>query len=371
MTATHYLLWFRRFALAAAALAFVVIVLGAWVRLSTAGLGCPDWPGCYGHLTVDQAALNVEAINAAFPERPFEYQKAVKEMVHRYFASTLGLMILVLAGLAIANRKDPQQPVALPIALVALVIFQGLLGMWTVTLLLKPLLVVLHLLGGLATFALLAWLAMERPRPALPRKTGTQHSVNELATAKTSTHGASPSSPPPFHGGGDAASRSNNLRSLATAALLILIIQIGLGGWTSSNYAALACPDFPTCQNEWWPEMDVNDAFVLWRGLGIDYEGGVLDHPARVAIHFIHRLGAIAAALTLGFLSIAAWRRGATPAIRIAGAVLGLVLVTQLILGPVMVMRALPLSLATAHNAVAALLLLATVWLSHVIRRSE
>ena len=150
---------FRRLALAGVVLAFGVVVLGAWVRLSAAGLGCPDWPGCYGHLSVDTAARNVDAINEAFPHRPFEYHKAIKEMVHRYFASSLGLLILVLAGLAIANRRDPQQPLVLPIALVGLVILQGLLGMWTVTLLLKPLIVVLHLLGGLATLSLLAWLA--------------------------------------------------------------------------------------------------------------------------------------------------------------------------------------------------------------------
>ncbi|MGH8187468.1 MAG: COX15/CtaA family protein, partial [Steroidobacteraceae bacterium] len=252
------LVLFRRLALAGVVLALVVVVMGAWVRLSAAGLGCPDWPGCYGHFTAEDAARNVDAINQSFPERPFEYHKAVKEMVHRYFASGLGLVILTLAGLAIANRKDPEQPVALPIALVVLVILQGLLGMWTVTLLLKPLIVVLHLLGGLATLSLLAWLAM-RPRSADPPLPGI-------------------------------------VRKLAVVGLAALVLQIALGGWTSSNYAALACPDFPTCQNELWPPMDVADAFVLWRGLGIDYEGGVLDHPARVAIHFTHRLGAIVAA---------------------------------------------------------------------------
>ena len=248
-------------------LALVVVVLGAWVRLSAAGLGCPDWPGCYGHLTVDQAAQNVDAINEAFPHRPFEYHKAIKEMLHRYVASSLGLLIMVLAGLAIANRTDPNQPVGLPIALVALVIFQGLLGMWTVTLLLKPLIVVLHLLGGLTTLGLLGWLAIDPERRARPKDEA-------------------------------------GLRKLALAGLAMLTLQIALGGWTSSNYAALACPDFPTCQNVAWPHMDVKDAFVLWRGLGIDYEGGVLDHPARVAIHFFHRLGAIATALILGFLSL-------------------------------------------------------------------
>src|ERR1043165_6035787 len=149
MTSRYVL--FRRLALAGVVRACGVVVLGAYVRLNAAGLGCPDWPGCYGHLTAGDAARNVDAINEAFPQRPFEYHKAIKEMVHRYFATSLGLLILALAGISIANRKDPQQPRVLPIVLVGLVILQGLLGMWTVTLLLKPLIVVLHLLGGLST----------------------------------------------------------------------------------------------------------------------------------------------------------------------------------------------------------------------------
>lgn len=339
MTSRHRL--FRRLALAGVVLAFAVVVLGAWVRLSAAGLGCPDWPGCYGHLSVDDAARNLPAINEAFPQRPFEYHKAIKEMVHRYFASGLGLLILVLAGLAIANRKDPQQPLVAPIALVGLVILQGLLGMWTVTLLLKPLIVVLHLLGGLATLSLLAWLALapsqeiKQRRERLPR-------VGMGA-----------------------------LKNLAAAGLIVLALQIALGGWTSSNYAALACPDFPTCQSSMWPQMDVQNAFVLWRGLGIDYEGGVLDHPARVAIHFVHRIGAVISAIVLGFLSVAAVRRGPTRTVRIVGAIAGAVLLCQLVLGPLMVVRALPLPLATAHNAVAALLLLAIVSLNGLLRREE
>lgn len=328
---TSRLRLFRRLALAGVLLALVVVVLGAWVRLSAAGLGCPDWPGCYGHLTVDQAAQNVDSINEAFPHRPFEYHKALKEMVHRYFASTLGLLILILAGLAIANRRDPNQPVALPVALVGLVILQGLLGMWTVTLLLKPLIVVLHLLGGLATLSLLAWLAID-----------PEHRTRVKDEA--------------------------GIRRLALAGLLVLILQIALGGWTSSNYAALACPDFPTCQNVAWPHMDLEDAFVLWRGLGIDYEGGVLDHPARVAIHFVHRLGALATALVLGLLSVQVWRKGRNSSTRVAGAVLGIVLLAQLILGPLMVVRALPLALATAHNGVAALLLLSVVRINRLLR---
>jgi heme a synthase len=326
-------------------LAFGVVVLGAYVRLNAAGLGCPDWPGCYGHLSAGDAARNVDAINEAFPHRPFEYHKAIKEMVHRYFASSLGLLILVLAGLAIANRRDPQQPLVLPIVLVGLVILQGLLGMWTVTLLLKPLIVVLHLLGGLATLSLLAWLAWGHSSFSA---TGTSSRADPLQMRNVPV-----------------------LRKTAAAALVVLALQIALGGWTSSNYAALACPDFPTCQNSYWPQMDAKDAFILWRGLGIDYEGGVLDHPARVAIHFVHRLGAVVAALMLGFASIAAMRRGPTRGVRIAGALLGAVLVCQLILGPVMVIRGLPLALATAHNAVAALLLLAAVALNRSLHPAD
>jgi len=335
MTAQSRLVLFRRLALFGVLLTLVVVVMGAWVRLSTAGLGCPDWPGCYGHITAGGAEQNLAQVTQAFPERPFEYAKAIKEMVHRYFASTLGFLCVVLAGLAIANRQHPEQPVKLPIVLVGLVILQGLLGMWTVTLLLKPLIVTLHLLGGLTTLSALAWLAMRRPS-ALP----------------STAHGSQP-----------------RLRTLAIASLVVLALQITLGGWTSSNYSALACPDFPTCQNSYWPDMDVKDAFVLWRGLGIDYEGGVLDHPARVAIHFVHRLGAIVTALLLGFTAWFAWRSGATGEIKTAGALIGITLVAQLILGPVMVIRALPLDLATAHNGVAALLLLAVVRLNRVYLR--
>jgi cytochrome c oxidase assembly protein subunit 15 len=324
---------FRRFAIAGACLALIVIVLGAWVRLSAAGLGCPDWPGCYGHISAAAAAENLDKISVAFPERPFEYAKAHKEMVHRYFASTLGLVCLIVAGLAIANRRDPRQPIVLPLILVALVIFQGLLGMWTVTLLLKPLIVLLHLVGGLSTMAVLAWLGIKRPDESAPPR---------AASAPT----------------------DRTLRNVGIAAFAALIFQILLGGWTSTNYAAYSCPDFPTCQNSYWPEMDFDDAFVLWRGLGIDYEGGVLDHPARVAIHFTHRLGAIVAAILLGAWAWLAFRRGQTAAIRRAGAILGALLVAQLILGPVMVIRALPLALATAHNGVAALLVLAAVRLT-------
>jgi cytochrome c oxidase assembly protein subunit 15 len=321
---------FRRLCLLGTLLAFCVVVLGAWVRLSDAGLGCPDWPGCYGHLTVGRALENSAAANAAYPERPLEAHKASKEMLHRYLAATLGITIVVIAALAVRNRRDPEQPLRLPALLMFLVVFQGLLGMWTVTLLLKPLFVVAHLVGGLSTTALLWWLALDVPprvRPAAERR----------------------------------------LRGWAVLGLAVLALQIALGGWVSSNYAALACPDFPTCQASFWPDMDARDAFVLWRGLGIDYEGGVLDHPARVAIHFVHRLGALVTAIVLGAVAVAAIRRGQTRAVRGAGLALAAVLTLQLVVGPTMVLAGLPLVLATAHNAIAALLLLATVALLRVL----
>jgi cytochrome c oxidase assembly protein subunit 15 len=321
---------FHRLCLLGTVLALCVVVLGAWVRLSNAGLGCPDWPGCYGHLTVGQAVENSHLANEAYPDRPLEAGKAFKEMLHRYLAASLGLLILVIAAFAVANRRDPAQPWRLPAFLVLLVMFQGLLGMWTVTLLLKPLFVVAHLLGGLATTAMLWWLAV--------RVDGATRDAGDPG-----------------------------LRRWAVAGLVVLALQIALGGWVSSNYAAFACPDFPTCQASIWPEMDFRDAFVLWRGLGIDYEGGVLDHPARVAIHVTHRIGAVLTALLLGCVAWMAFHRGPTRAVRASGAILALVLAVQLLLGPAMVLTQLPLGLATAHNAVAALLLLATVALLRLL----
>lgn len=322
-----------RLAILATIVALVVVVLGAWVRLSDAGLGCPDWPGCYGQIGAPEGSTEVQRANTAFPERPVETAKAWKEMIHRYVAGALGLLI---AGIAVTAwlRRAHGTPVALPTALLALVIFQALLGMWTVTLLLKPLIVLAHLLGGLVTLALLAWLALSHA-PRLPNL------------------------PHP-----------RSLRGFTVLALVVLLGQIMLGGWTSSNYAALACPDFPTCQGQWLPETDFDSAFVPWHGLGIDYEGGVLSGAARTAIHLSHRIGAVIATLVLAALALACLWPGRARAVQVAGGCILALLSLQLALGVSTVLGRLPLHIATAHNGGAALLVLALVALLRLLTRS-
>jgi cytochrome c oxidase assembly protein subunit 15 len=305
------LLWFRRLARLGALLAAVVIVLGAWVRLTDAGLGCPDWPGCYGHV---------------YPDPSHEFTKALHEMVHRYVATSLGLVILALLAWAIMNRRTRGQPLVPVAALFVVVCAQGALGAFTVTLLLKPLIVTAHLLGGLTLFGLLTWLSLTPERR-------------------------------------DAAPAERSLRWLALLALAALIGQIALGGWTSSNYAALACPDFPTCQARWWPPMDYRDAFVLWRGLGVDFEGGILANPARVAIQVTHRLGALIAGSLLILLGILAAWRAAGGRLRVAGVLLVCAVGLQIGIGIAMIRRGVPLPLASLHNAGAIILVLALVTL--------
>lgn len=324
MPVSSGLIWFRRAALLAAILCAIVVVVGAWVRLTNAGLGCPDWPGCYGHIHPAQVVDQIPEINADNPARPFHYQKALNEMVHRYIVGALGILVLGLAALSVWNRRDPAQPRVLPWVIVALLVLQALLGMWTVTLLLKPLIVTLHLLGGLATLALLWWLALPPER-------------RELKAAE------------------------RPVRRLAIGALVVLIAQISLGGWTSTNYAAAACADFPACHGHWWPNMDFKNGFVLWRGLGIDYEGGVLDAPARVAIHYSHRLGAYLTALVLLLLVLGVWRRGQTVLTRGAATAVLIALVLQITIGMNLIWQGWPLWLGTSHNAGAVLLVLAMV----------
>ncbi|TVQ41603.1 MAG: heme A synthase [Wenzhouxiangella sp.] len=316
---------YNRLALFAAVLTFVVIVLGAWVRLTDAGLGCPDWPGCYGHLTWPQDEPSLAVAEQVRPDRAVDVGSAVREMVHRYAAGILGLIVLALTVLAWRRRRDPDQPVALPAALLIVIIFQATLGAWTVTMLLKPAIVLAHLAGGMLTFSLLIWLYLKtresRPQPNLPQR---------------------------------------RMRWPLTLGLLVLVGQILLGGWVSTNYAALSCPDFPTCMGQWWPDSNFSEGFTLWRGVGVDYEGGILDHDARVAIHLAHRVGALVIIGVFGWLL---WRLFRTPGMVAPASVLGLLLIVQITFGILNVVLGLPLWIAVAHNGVAALLLGCMVWL--------
>ncbi|WP_256645775.1 COX15/CtaA family protein [Thermomonas paludicola] len=369
---------FHRIAWLAVALAACVIVFGAFVRLSNAGLSCPDWPTCYGKVAWPTTADQV-ADHAATMIRPVLPEKAWREQFHRMIAGLLGVLVLSLALLA--TRKRPQGwlhvlgaalavAVAIPLYMrgahlaasalavagelllltgalrwsnvdlarasvltLAVIIFQALLGMWTVTWLLKPIVVMGHLLGGLTTFALLSWVAW--------RSTG----IPIIS--------------------GDA----RRLRLLLAIGLALLVIQIALGGWTSANYAALACgTDFPKCAGAWWPQHDVREGFVLWRGIGVDYEGGVLDNAARVAIQLVHRMMAVVVA---GYLLLLAVRLLRMPGLRGWGVLLAALVCTQFGLGVANVMLSLPLKIAVLHNAGATLLLFVLVTLLARLRQPE
>jgi len=319
--------WLRRGAAIGTALAFLVVVLGAYTRLMDAGLGCPDWPGCYGYLSVPGAAANVETAEARFPHAPFEAHKAWPEMVHRYFAGSLGVLIFGLAALALRNRSA-SLPLKLPLLLAVLVVLQAAFGMWTVTLKLWPQVVTTHLLGGFATLSLL-WLLYLRSSPST---------------------GLAP-----------------RFRWHAALALIVVATQVALGGWTTSNYAALACPDFPTCQGQWWPRMDASAGFDFFQDIGPNYLGGLLDNGARVAIHMGHRLGALLVLFVVGSLTI---RLVASAEGRRLGFVLLALLIVQICLGIANVEFTLPLPVATAHNGTGALLLLGVITVNYRSFRS-
>lgn len=369
---------FHRLAWLACALAFGVIVFGAFVRLSNAGLSCPDWPTCYGRAAWPTASSGI-VDHAAIRIRPVEVHKVWREQLHRMLAGSLGVMALALALLAARRRNrgilqvlSAAAAVAISIALymrgqylaagtlaaigegillfaasrwsntdfarvsaltLALIVLQALLGMWTVTWLLKPVVVMGHLLGGLLTFALLAWTAW--------RATDLPIRLPDTAI----------------------------LRRLLIVALLLLGAQIALGGWTSANYAALACgTDFPKCVGQWWPPHDFRESFVLWRGIGADYEGGLLDGASRIAIQLAHRMMATVVFVYVLWLAVRLLR---TPGVRGAGALLGGLVLAQVGLGIANVKLALPLHVAVLHNAGAALLLFVLVGLLARIRAPE
>ncbi len=302
-------------------MALLVVVLGAFTRLVDAGLGCPDWPGCYGYFTVPETAEEIRVAASRFPTALVEVGKAWAEMVHRYFATGLGALIVGITWFAYRNR--PQVPFGLPVALLFMVILQGAFGAWTVTLKLWPQVVTAHLLGGFTTLSLLWLLAL---RLGL--------------------------------GAGLAADPS--LKRHAAVALAVVVLQIGLGGWVTSNYAALACPDFPTCHGQWLPPLDFANGFDVFQSVGPNYLGGLMESDARVTIQVMHRFGALVVLAVVGWLG---WRLLRDES-RLAAWILGL-LAVQLALGVLNVVWALPLWVATSHNAGGALLLLGLVTVNY------
>ena len=302
-------------------LALIVVILGAYTRLADAGLGCPDWPGCYGELLVP------DVISSEY-ERPLDIAKAWKEMVHRYAASILGLSILVIFLLAVFRKTEREQSIKLPTALLLLVGFQGALGMWTVTEQVHPGIVTMHLFGGFSTTTLLFWLFLnQRPQPKIGQPVLKRHKLMLI---------------------------------IVTA---LLIFQIFLGGWTSTNYAALSCGEyFPTCLGEMWPEdMDFKNAYY-WGELGVDYEFGILENQTRTAIQMVHRVGAIV--VTVAILSLCFVLENYPTLRRNIIVVLGL-LSAQVALGIINVVMSLPMFAAVMHNAVALFLLLSLISLAH------
>ena len=315
---------YRRLIKIALALTFGIVVLGAFVRLSDAGLGCPDWPGCYGHITVPNETHEIAAAEAKFPYQPVEIEKGWIEMVHRYFASSLGLLITIIAVFAWRKRSQLQQPVGLPLFLLLLVVFQGMLGMWTVTLRLYPAVVTAHLIGGMITLASLTWLLMRQYR-------------GRMASGIM---------------------RLSDVKRLAMFALAVLGVQILLGGWVSTNYAALACTDFPLCHGSWAPAADYANAFHPLRDLGRTASGELLHQDALNAIHWVHRVGALVTFCVVGYFSLLLLRYAQLKAYAIA---LLIALCMQISFGVANVWLSLPLPIAVAHNAMAALLLIILV----------
>jgi len=313
-------------------LALCVIVFGAYVRLTDAGLGCPDWPGCYGFVTVPQTAEDYLSVEKNFPGEVVEEGKAWREMIHRYIASLLGFLILLMFlkdFFSLRKGEGSLKDLKLSGALLALVIFQGMLGMWTVTLKVHPLVVTAHLIGGLTTLSLLFFY---------------YRSIETSSEKFISTP------------------------NVMFLGLSILILQIILGGWTSTNYAALGCPDLPLCYGEIWPSnMDFDEGFLKWQEVGVNYEGGQLSPSGRTAIHFVHRLGAIVALIALGMLGLR-YLKHTSDRVRGASILMLIALSAQLAIGVLMVWFGIPLFLATAHNAFAALLLLSFINLLYTVK---
>jgi heme a synthase len=328
--------WQRRLTLATIVMTAVVIMLGAWTRLADAGLGCPDWPGCYGHLDVRKAISYVSERNEAEPGTYREAFKTIPEMVHRYFASALGLLILIITALAWRNRRAAKQPLILPTLLLVIVIFQGILGKWTVTMGLQPTIVMLHLLGGFTTMTLLCLLAA--------KLYGWPKFLNDCDV--------------------------RSLHGLSAFAIAVVILQIALGGWTTANYAAVVCTELPICEDGWQDHINFSDAFIFWghEHDKPDYEYGVLANDARTTIHVMHRFGALAVLLVVGALVISILRNARCHFYRNFALLIGGLLIWQILLGLGNVIFRVPLLMAVAHNFFAVVLLISLVLFARSIR---
>jgi cytochrome c oxidase assembly protein subunit 15 len=323
--------FYKRLTLFATLLALIVVSFGAYTRLTDSGLGCPDWPGCYGTLSVPESIDQIEMAQVVYPDSPVEPEKAWIEMIHRYIAGILGVMILVIAFMSIRLRDQINYSLKWPFFLLGLVIFQAALGMWTVTLLLKPAVVSSHLLGGMTVLGILTFL--------MHRNYGT-HRENFV---------------------------SNRFeRKIIRFSLVLLFIQIALGGWTSTNYAALACTDYPTCHGSLIPEMDFSNAFTIFRELGVTSLGEPLSLEALHAIQWVHRVGAI---VLLGYLLFVAYILKVNQGFNMWRNVLILVISLQFIIGIANLLLHLPIVLATLHNLGAALLVVILVGINSRITK--
>ena len=300
-------------------LAFVVIALGAWTRLVDAGLGCPDWPGCYGFVVFPTNEAEIALAEARYPTFPYDINKAIPEVVHRYFAAALGFLAIIMVYYSFKQNENKNIR-RWTIGLLIFICCQGLFGYLTVSLLLLPILVTAHLFGGFTTLTLFFLIFL---------MSGKFDILEKMAIPK--------------------------LKTIAGIALVVLLFQIFLGVWTSTNYASLACADFPTCQGTYMPEMDFKNGFNLNQEDGPNYLYGLLDNPSRVAIHYSHRVSAIIVTLVFLILISKLWFSNAAP----LASTIGILLLTQISLGIINVVYVLPLYVAIAHNLVAALLLLA------------
>ena len=300
-------------------LAFVVIALGAWTRLVDAGLGCPDWPGCYGFVVFPTNEAEIALAEARYPTFPYDINKAIPEVVHRNFAAALGFLAIIMVYYSFKQNENKNIR-RWTIGLLIFICCQGLFGYLTVSLLLLPIIVTAHLFGGFTTLTLFFLIFL---------MSGKFDILEKMAIPK--------------------------LKTIAGIALAVLLFQIFLGVWTSTNYASLACADFPTCQGTYMPEMDFKNGFNLNQEVGPNYLYGLLDNPSRVAIHYSHRVSAILVAVVFLILISKLWFSNAAP----LASTIGILLLTQISLGIINVVYVLPLYVAIAHNLVAALLLLA------------